>query len=172
MPQEGATASTPAVLVIPPEGGRPVTAFGSTAVFKLESHQTGSALCLATAETPPGAGPPAHVHSRDDEVFFVLEGELSFLTATGWVPAPRGSVIYAPRGAPHTFRNAGPAPSRHLVLTLPSGFDQFYLRSAELMAAGGPPDLERLKAVAAEYGYEFLPPGALPTAPSPQNGTG
>ena len=155
------TSSTPTVLVIPPEGGRPVTAFGSTSVFKLESHHTGNALCLAIAETPPGAGPPPHVHRRDDEVFFVLEGELSFLTVTGWVLAPKGSVIYAPRGAPHTFRNQGSTPSRHLVLTLPSGFDQFYIRSAELMAAGGPPDLERLKAIAADYGYEFLPP-ALP----------
>ncbi len=119
---------------------------------------------LAIAQTPPGAGPPPHVHHRDDEIFVVLEGELSFLTATGWIPAPQGSVIYAPREAPHTFRNVGASPSRHVVLTLPSGFDEFYARCSELFAAEGSPDPRQLRAVAADYGYEFLVPGALPSA--------
>ena len=85
---------------------------------------------------------------------------MSFFTATGWVPAPQGSVVYAPRGAPHTFRNVGSTPSRHLVVALPSGFDEFYVRSGELFAAG-PPDPQRLQALAAEYGYEFLSPASL-----------
>lgn len=155
-------SSAPSVLVIPPAGGQPISAFGSTALFKLEGRHTGGALCLAIATTPPGVGPPPHVHHRDDELFVVLEGELSFLTATGWVSAPQGSVVFAPRGAPHTFRNSGSAPSRHLVLNLPSGFDEFYARCAELQAGGGPPDVARLRAIAMEYGYEFLPPGATP----------
>ena len=154
--------AAPAVLVIPPNEGRSVDAFGSTAVFKLEGQHTGGALCLAVAETPPGAGPPPHVHSRDDEIFFVLEGELSFQTATGWVPAPQGSVVYAPRGAPHTFRNVGTIPSRHLVLALPSGFDEFYRRSGEVFAADGLPDHHKLRSIAKEFGYAFLPPGSLP----------
>jgi quercetin dioxygenase-like cupin family protein len=162
MPIEGVPPSPPPpILVIPPDAGRSVAAFGTTAVFKLEGCHTGGALSLGVAETPPGAGPPPHVHRLDDEVFVVLEGELSFLTATGWVPAPRGSVVYAPRGAPHTFRNAGPTTSRHLVLTLPSGFDEFYVRCAELFVPGGPPDPQQLRAIAAEFGYEFLAPGAL-----------
>jgi mannose-6-phosphate isomerase-like protein (cupin superfamily) len=170
MPTEVPSSPTPAILVIPPDGGRSATAFGSHAEFKLEGRHTANALCLGIAHTPPGAGPPPHVHHRDDEVFVVLEGELSFLTATGWVSAPEGTVVYAPRGAPHTFRNPGSTPSRHLVLTLPGGFDEFYLRCAELFAAGGPPDPQRLRAIAAEYGYEFLPPGALAGAGSAPGG--
>ncbi len=110
---------------------------------------------------------------RDDEVFVVLEGELSFLTATGWVPVPQGTVVYAPRGAPHTFRNVGSVPSRHLVLTLPSGFDEFYVRCAELFAADRPPDPQQLRTVAAEFGYEFLAPGLLDPASGhrPNQGT-
>jgi quercetin dioxygenase-like cupin family protein len=151
---------TPSVLVIPPEGGQSITAFGSTAIFKLTGNDTGGALCLAVAETPPGAGPPPHVHARDDELFFVLQGELSFLAGREWVPAPQGSVIFAPRGVPHTFRNAGSSPSRHLVIALPSGFDEFYERCGEVFAQGEPVDRERLAAIAAEYGYRFLVPGS------------
>jgi len=151
----------PSVLVIPPEGGRPISAFGSTALFKIEGRHTGGALCLAIATTPPGVGPPPHVHRRDDELFVELEGELSFLTSTGWVAAPQGSVVFVPRGAPHTFRNSGSTPSRHLVVNLPSGFDEFFERCGEVQAAGGPPDVARLRAIAAEYGYEFLAPGQM-----------
>jgi quercetin dioxygenase-like cupin family protein len=150
------------VIVVPPDGGRPVTAFGSTTVFKLEGQQTNGGFCLGFATTPPGAGPPPHVHRRDDELFIVLDGELSFQTSRGWIAAPQGSVVFAPRNAPHTFRNNGSTPSRHVVIALPSGFDEFYARSAEVFAAGGPPDVARLRAIAGEYGYEFLPPGALP----------
>jgi quercetin dioxygenase-like cupin family protein len=173
MPTEPTRPSSPPdIVVIPPHEGRTVAAFGSTAVFKLEGRDTGGALCLGVAQTAPGDGPPPHVHRRDDEIFVVLEGELSFQTATGWVAAPEGTVVYAPRGAPHTFRNVGSSPSRHLLLTLPSGFDEFYLRCGELFAAGGPPDVGRLRAVADEYGYEFLAPGSLPAAPGPSSGEG
>jgi mannose-6-phosphate isomerase-like protein (cupin superfamily) len=150
---------TPSILVIPPEGGQARSAFGSTALFKLEGRHTGGALCLAIATTPAGVGPPPHVHRRDDELFVVVEGELSFLTGTGWVAAPQGSVVFVPRGVPHTFRNSGPTPSRHLVLNLPSGFDEFYARCGEVQSGGGPPDVARLRAIAEEYGYEFLSPG-------------
>lgn len=63
------------MLVIPPEAGWGVAAFGSVAMFQLEGSQTAGNLCLAFAETPPGVGPPPHVHHRDDELFLVLQGE-------------------------------------------------------------------------------------------------
>ena len=153
---------TPDVIVIPPEGGQTLAAFGSETVFKLLARDTAGTFCLAIASTPPGGGPPPHVHRKDDELFVVLEGQLTFFTAKGPVRAPTGSVVYAPRNAPHTFRNDGSSASRHLVLVLPSGFDEFYARSAEVFAAGGPPDRERLMAIAADYGYEFMPRGSLP----------
>jgi hypothetical protein len=95
----------------------------------------------------------------------VIEGDLSFLTPTGWVATSPGTVVYLPRGAPHTFRNLGTTPSRHWVLTLPSGFEQFYSRCAALFAKG-PPNPQEIRAIAAEYGYEFLGPAPGPTGQS------
>jgi mannose-6-phosphate isomerase-like protein (cupin superfamily) len=147
------------VVVIPPEAGEAFTAFGSTAQFKLNSALTTGRLSLALAVTPPGGGPPLHVHHSDDELFIVVEGELEFATDDGPVRAQAGGVAYLPKGARHTFRNVGTTPSRHWVLTTPSGFDEFYKGAAELFKAGRP-NPQELGALAARYGYEIL--GAPP----------
>jgi len=146
------------VTVIAPDAGRNISAFGSTAQFKLEGTHTAGRLCLGLAVTPPGGGPPPHVHHSDDELFIVVEGELEVWSEAGWISAPVGSVVYLPRGSRHTFRNAGATPSRHWVLTTPSGFDEFYRGAAEIFSVGGAPDFQKLGALAAKHGYEFLPP--------------
>jgi mannose-6-phosphate isomerase-like protein (cupin superfamily) len=165
-PDSVAAPVEPTMLVIPPEVGRTVAAFGSVAVFQLEGSHTAGNLCLAFAETPPDMGPPPHVHHRDDELFLVLQGELSFLTPTGWVKTTPGTAVYIPRGVVHTFRNTGTTPSRHWALTSPSGFERFYTKAAEMFASGtANPD--RLQTLAREHGYEFLPPGAYPPPTGP-----
>lgn len=149
---------TPSVLVIPPEEGQSVTAFGSTAIFKLTGNDTGGALCWLSPKPHPALGHRLTFMRVTTSWFFVLQGELSSFAGREWVPAAQGSVIFAPRGVPHTFRNADSAPSRHLVIALPSGFDACYERCGEVFAEGEPVDRERLAAIAAEYGYRFLVP--------------
>jgi mannose-6-phosphate isomerase-like protein (cupin superfamily) len=160
MSSDTSTSTLPrTMLVIPPDGGTALAAFGSVTKFKLETEHTGGTFSLALAETPPGVSPPPHVHRSDDELFLILEGEISVLSSDGWVPVTPGTAVYLPRGVPHTFRNTGSTPSRHWVLTLPSGFDQFYRQAAELFAEGSAtPD--RLGTLAQSYGYEIFPPGA------------
>ncbi len=156
----------PAALIVPPDGGHAVAAFGSAGLFKLGGAETGGRLCLAVAKTPPGAGPPPHVHRRDDELFVVLEGEISFLLEGRWVATTPGTVVYLPRGVAHTFRNTGAGPSRHIVLNTPSGFEEFYARASALFALG-PPDPQQIRALGAEYGYEMIgPPPGAPTGNS------
>jgi quercetin dioxygenase-like cupin family protein len=144
-------------LVLAPDEGREFNAFGSRVLFKLGGSETGGSLSMGIATTPPGVAPPMHVHRSDDEIFLVLEGTISFLLEGRWVPTTPGTVVYLPRGVPHTFRNTGTGPSRHCVITTPSGFEEFYARSAELFAAG-PPDPARVQALATEYGYQVLGP--------------
>jgi len=149
----------PLIVFVPPEDGRSFDAFGSTTQFKLEGAHTAGQLSLALAVTPPGAGPPPHLHRKDDELFIIVDGEIEFMTSTGWQRVGAGSVVYVPRGARHAFRNAGTTPSRHWVLTTPSGFDEFYARAAALFAAG-PPAPQQMRALALEYGYEIFAPPA------------
>jgi mannose-6-phosphate isomerase-like protein (cupin superfamily) len=109
-------------------------------------------------EVPAGHMPPLHVHQREDEGFYVLEGEVSLLLPGRQVDLGPGDFALAPRGVPHAYR-VGDAPARWLVTSTPAGFERFVAQ----VAASDAPGPEALTAIAAEHGIEILgPPGQLP----------
>jgi mannose-6-phosphate isomerase-like protein (cupin superfamily) len=125
---------------------------------------------LVESVAPAGHQPPPHVHHREDEGFYVLDGELTVYTgdADGVVVGP-GQFLNAPRGVPHTFRVTSDEPARWLVSCAPAGFEAFVREfgepatADELPVLDGPPEVERLVRVAAGHGIEILgPPGMLP----------
>ncbi|MBS1724324.1 MAG: cupin domain-containing protein [Armatimonadetes bacterium] len=149
-------------IIIQPHEGKELSAFGDVIVFKLQGGQTGNDITIGMAITPPGGGPPLHVHHREHEIFIIESGDLEMNVHGEWKKAPPGSVVFLPKDVPHQFRNAGATPSRHWVIATPSGFEDFYDRAAAVFAAPGPPDIEKVLAAAADYGMEVIgpPPGA------------
>jgi quercetin dioxygenase-like cupin family protein len=125
---------------------------------------------LVRMHSPPGDQPPLHVHKREDESFYVLEGELTvWVGDASPITLGVGDYALAPHGVPHTYR-AGDAGAVKLVICAPGDFVPF-LREAgvpalrpELPVLDGPPDGERLGRIAASHGITLLgPPGMLPT---------
>jgi mannose-6-phosphate isomerase-like protein (cupin superfamily) len=125
---------------------------------------------LIRSYAPPGDMPPLHVHERDDEGFFVLEGELTLWVgeAEPVVLGP-GGFANAPAGVPHTYRVTSAERAMFLVLGKP-GFAGFVREVGvpasrhELPVLDGPPDAERIARIAAGHGITLLgPPGALPS---------
>ena len=146
-----------APIVVPPDGGQAVRAFGNEILFKLTADQTAGSLSLGLAVVPAGSdGPPPHVHEREDELFLILEGQYRVWADGEWRDAGPGSVVYLPRGIAHTFHVVGDRPGRHWVLTTSGEFERFYARCGEVFAAPGPPDVARLIAIGAEHGMRFL----------------
>ncbi len=156
----------PQTLVVPPDGGKTIHAYGDTAQIKLSGEQTNGSMVVALSSTPPGGGPPPHRHHNEDEMFLVVEGCIRYFANGQWTePLKPGSIVYTPRGAVHTFQNVGETPCRQWIIVTPSGFEQFFSKSAEVFAAvgaGGPPDMFRILAISDEYGIEFVPPLAVP----------
>ena len=109
-----------------------------------------------TELTPPGGGPPLHVHSREDEIFLVIEGRLSYFAEGSWTEVGPGGLVYLPRGAAHTYHNIGDTPSRHWILTAPSGFEHFFAACAAEFAKPGGPDEARLIDIHHEHGIELV----------------
>jgi quercetin dioxygenase-like cupin family protein len=100
-----------------------------------------------------GAHPPRHLHLREDETLYVIEGSLSVWVAGEWVEAPAGTALFLPRGAEHALL-AETEKARVLSFFAPAGFERFYRE----MATVGPLEVERLVTTAARYGCEIAGP--------------
>lgn len=152
------SAHDAAPAITPPGQGRIIRAFGEEAEFLLTGEQTGGRFTQWIETTPPGGGPPPHYHTLDDENFYVIDGSVEFLRDGTWTAAVPGTVVFMPKGAVHAFRNAGTTPLKMLITTMPSGFETFFARCAEVFAQPGAPDMPRILEISAEHGIHFANP--------------
>lgn len=152
------------IRVIAPDEGRAWWIMNSRQLHKLGSADTRGALALWFETFGPGEGPPPHVHSREDEIFVVLEGEVTFFAADSASVAGPGTVVFAPRGRQHTFRNTGMTAARMIAMVTPGGFENFFAEAAFRGGDGNQrpapteADVQRLLAAAPRHGLAFCPP--------------
>lgn len=133
--------------------------------FQVLGGETNGAFAMFEAFVPPQHGPPPHVHHREDEVFYVIEGEFTFIVAGQPVRATAGQTIYGKRDVPHTFKNTGETDGRLIIIVTPSGLERFFMEiGTPLDSPQSAPveptatDIERLLAAAPNYGVEILAP--------------
>ena len=105
---------------------------GGPLTFKVRGEQTAGTLTAFENLIAPGDGPPLHTHANEDEVWYVLEGDLRFRLDAEIASAPAGSFVFVPCGTPHCFQNTGEQPARILVLFTPAGMERFFDRFASL----------------------------------------
>ncbi len=149
-----------------PGEGQAVWFLGTLMSVKVDAARTDGAYMLVECLLAPGFGPPPHIHHRDDEAFYILEGELSgFCGDRTWRGGP-GAFVFMPRGIPHAFRVEGDTPARVLQLGNGSGFERFIAEAGEparaptLPPPPGPDAIGRMLATAPKYAIEILPPPA------------
>src|ERR687894_522221 len=134
-------ANARAAIHVAPDEGRRLWVVGELLTLKMVGNDTDGAFALIEEITPPQGGPPPHMHTREDETFYVLEGELEFVVGERNISAAAGSVVYGPRGVLHSFRNVGSTPSRMAVIITPAGLEQFFEEVGEPVAdPSSPPD--------------------------------
>ena len=150
----------------PGEGQTVTPPVGESLTFKARDDQTGGALTAFESTPGPGQGPPLHRHPDQDEAIYVLAGRLRVWLEETIHEAPAGSFVFIPRGATHTWQNAGDDPARLLVLFAPAapGMERFFERSAEL--TGDTRAAEAFKKFASDAGMEVLGPPLAQSAPS------
>ncbi|HEY9456721.1 MAG TPA: cupin domain-containing protein [Gaiella sp.] len=116
---------------------------GGRITFALRGGQTDGQLLALETVAAPGEGPPLHTHANEGECLVVLEGAMRFRFGDQVEDAPAGTVVYVPRGAPHTWQNVGDAPARMLVLFTPAGMEAFFESFAAQGNVPGPEAFER-----------------------------
>ena len=137
---------------------------GDEVRFILTGAETGGAFFLAEISVPPGGGPPPHIHVREDETFYVLQGTLTIWVGDQTVHASQGDCAHLPRGIVHSFRNTGRENARMLVTATPAGIEKFFEEALYPAEDGKEPPpvtpelIERLMAASARYGQTVLPP--------------
>src|SRR5581483_11713802 len=147
----------------------PLWFLDTLAYVHVDAEASGGALALVESVAPKGDMPPLHVHHRDDEAFYVIDGRLTlFVADRDPVELGPGEAVLAPREIPHVYRVESER-ARWLVALTPAGFDEFVRAVAEpagyddLPPEGRAHDIERVNAAAARQGIEILgPPGVTP----------
>lgn len=136
---------------------------GDHYTFLVTGEETGGAYFVMEALVPPGGGPPPHIHRREDETFYLLEGEIEFLLGERLVMAGPGDFVNVPRGTVHRFLNVGTATARMILTFTPAGMEGFFtdtLEPAPNGASDAPDNVDevgaRYVAAAPRYGLEFV----------------
>lgn len=137
--------------------------FGALITPKATAATTDGVLDVAEQIVPAGFATPLHVHHREDECFYILEGVIAFRLGAETFVAQPGAFVRLPRDIPHAFRIRGETPAHMLVLGLPSGLVAFYAQVGAPANPGAtavlrPVDVPRLVQVGASYGIEVLGP--------------
>ena len=152
----------------PFENTRDAAAFrflGLPSLMRATSETTNGAFGLMEHwEMPVGFASPYHTHHREDESFYVLEGEMAFVLDGKWLKAGPGTFAYGPREVAHGFKVVGESPARMLLMCTPAGFEGFVLEQATpITGVPAAPDMGKLMALAAKYGIDIH--GPLPEEP-------
>ncbi|MFZ0747593.1 MAG: cupin domain-containing protein [Terracidiphilus sp.] len=128
------------------------TVFGEPIEILIPGEITNGRSTTIIQTSPPGGGPPPHAHQREDEVFFVVEGDYEFLANGEWTKAVPGQAVFGMRGAFHTFRNVGATEGKMLVFIAPAGLEKYF---EEISPLSMPWDMAQLLDISEHYGISF-----------------
>jgi quercetin dioxygenase-like cupin family protein len=141
--------------VVEPNGPDAPLIPGLTATTRLSSAETGS-ISIVEHVFSPGALVPPHIHTLEDEISYVVSGEIGFRSNGKEVSLTAGGYIVKPRGELHSMWNAGTSPARMIEIISPAGFEKYFVELAEAVAAAGRvPDPSTMGAIAGRFGLSF-----------------
>lgn len=139
--------------------------FGALTEIKATAADTGGQMTIVEVTEHPGTEAPLHVHHRDDEGFWILEGDVTFEVGEKTIEASPGDYVFAPRDIPHRF-TVGDQGCRMLFILVPGGIEDVIRATSEPAPSRTlppppeheptPEEMERLKAVIKDHGYELL----------------
>jgi quercetin dioxygenase-like cupin family protein len=145
--------------------GRTIALLGDVYRFLATGKDTNGKYATFEVIVRPGGGPPPHVHSREEECFYILDGEITLGAGNDRIVATAGTFINLPTGMPHSFKNESDKPAKMLITVAPAGFEEMFFEVGAPLAEGStialPPteeEIKKLMNVTAKYGIEIRSP--------------
>lgn len=140
-------------ILVPPHAGKKLDFLAVT--HKLTGDQTDGRLYLFESVFEPETGNRLHVHRREDEIGYVLEGVLEIRLGAQTMVVEAGGVALLPKNIPHAIRNPSGTASRYLFMTIPAGLDQWF-DALDAARQNGTLDDEMYHKLSADFGIEWL----------------
>ncbi len=150
-----------------PGQGSSYWVLGDLYTFKAVGEDTGNAYALVEIIVQPQSGTPPHIHSHENEAFYIQEGELEFQLDEQILIATPGTFLHSPKGQIHGFTNTTTQPAKLLCWLTPGGLEKFFMEVG-VPAAGithspgvSSADIEKAVVTAQKYGLEIIPPPSM-----------
>lgn len=134
--------------------GKKVNVIGDQQTFKLTGEDTNGMFTLIEEVNPPGTMIPPHVHTKEDEIFKVLEGELEVTVGNETTVLKAGDLAFAPKNVPHTWKVVGDQDCRTILSVFPAGLEHMFEELGNLPP--GPPDFAKVSEICGRYGISFI----------------
>ncbi|PTY06066.1 hypothetical protein DB346_01485 [Verrucomicrobia bacterium LW23] len=143
-------------LVVKAGTARPFSPIGHDASYCIaDGAATAGNYAFVEQTVPPGEGPPLHLHTREEEGFYIIAGEITFVVADKTIVAGPGDFVLGPRNIPHRFYNSGNVPAKYVMVISPAGFEHFLTEYGDLIASD-PTNKAAIVALGDKYGLQFL----------------
>jgi quercetin dioxygenase-like cupin family protein len=150
--------SVEAILIQAGEG-KAVSLRGTHVAYKAEGERPGGGPTFLEFTAAPGFNTGDHIHSRIEEIFYIVEGEFNIRAGDRMLRAKPGDFILVPPGVPHGFGNPEDGPAKMVLLISPAGVHERYFEElAALLAKPGPPDIEAIAELRQRYDTEQVSP--------------
>jgi quercetin dioxygenase-like cupin family protein len=140
---------------------------GDRITYLITGAETGGAFFMAEVSVVPGGGPPPHVHSREDESFYLQQGTLAVQVGDKALKVSAGDFVHMPRGVMHSFNNVGEETAQLLMVAAPAGIENYFAETffpaADVADVPelGPAVIARAMRTAPKYGLELLLPAGV-----------
>jgi len=134
--------------------GKVLNVIGDIQTHKLLGADTGNQIVEWVDNVEPGVGIPPHYHTREDEIFRVIWGQIEIMIDGETTVLEAGDTAFAPKNIPHAWKVVGTEKARMITSAFPSGIEHMFEELAELPA--GPPDFEKVSGICGRYGVKFV----------------
>ena len=148
------SAATMDPKIIRNDEGKTINVLGDIQTFKLTGKDTNGLFTLIEEYNTPGTMIPPHVHTKEDEIFKVLEGELELTVGDITTVLKAGDLAFGPKNVPHSWKVIGDKNAKVILSVFPAGIENMFEELGALPP--GPPDMKKVMEICARQGITFL----------------
>ncbi|MDO6604909.1 cupin domain-containing protein [Arenibacter palladensis] len=140
--------------IIKDEEGNVLNVIGDIQTHKLVGSETGNQIVEWVDNVDPGVGIPPHIHTKEDEIFRVIKGQIEIMVDGETTVLNEGDVAFAPKNIPHSWTVVGTEKAKMITSAFPAGIEHMFEELAQLPP--GPPDFQKVAEICAKQGISFI----------------